>query len=99
LRVKKTQLFLKNFQTSKNELFQNSRKQKVWKFLSNAGPYDPKTGNYFQTYFQTIPKLEKTKSSENSVFRRAKGLKFYQHAAHAGIEFPFRQLLSLNLTS
>jgi len=39
LRVKKTQLFPKNFRTSKNKLFRNSRKQKVRKFLSNAGPY------------------------------------------------------------
>ncbi len=36
--VQKFWLFPKNFQTSKIELFRNSRIQKVRKFLSNAGP-------------------------------------------------------------
>ncbi len=35
----KIPFFLKNFQTSKTELFRNSRKQKVQKIPSNAGPY------------------------------------------------------------
>jgi len=39
LQVKKTRFFPKNFQALKNELFQNSQKRKVRKFLSYAGPY------------------------------------------------------------
>jgi len=39
LRVQKDRLFLKNFRTSKAELFQNSRKQKVQKNPSNAWPF------------------------------------------------------------
>ncbi len=38
LRVWKFLLFPKNFRASKMKLFRNSRKWKVWKFLSNAGP-------------------------------------------------------------
>ncbi len=38
-RVWKDRIFLKNFQTSITELFRNSRKQKVRKILSFAGPY------------------------------------------------------------
>jgi len=37
-RVCKFQFFPKNFQTSTAEHFRNSRKQKVWKISSNAGP-------------------------------------------------------------
>ncbi len=38
-RVRKFRFFPKNFQTSKTEHFRNSRKRKVRKFPSNAGPY------------------------------------------------------------
>jgi len=38
LRVQKTRLFPKKFQTSITELFRNFRKQKVWKIPSFAGP-------------------------------------------------------------
>ncbi len=41
LRVWKFRFFPKNFQTSKTEHFRNSRKRKVRKFPSNAGPYTP----------------------------------------------------------
>ncbi len=37
-RVRKFQFFPKNFRTSKTEHFRNSRKRKVRKFPSNAGP-------------------------------------------------------------
>ena len=38
LRVQKFRFFPKNFRTLKTEHFRNSRKRKVWKFPSNAGP-------------------------------------------------------------
>ncbi len=37
--VRKFCFFQKNFRTSKTEHFQNSRKRKIRKFPSNAGPY------------------------------------------------------------
>ncbi len=45
--VQKNQLFPKNYQISKNELFRNLRKRKVRKFPSNAGPYFSSLHNAF----------------------------------------------------
>ncbi len=53
LRVQKFWIFPKNFWTSKIKLFRNSKKQKVWKFLSNSG-----TGSirpYFIWHIPTDP--------------------------------------------
>jgi len=49
-RVQKFRFFLKNFWTSTAELFQNSRKQKVRKILSNAGPYQTVISMYKHTW-------------------------------------------------
>jgi len=81
LRVKKTQLFPKNFRTSKNKLFRNSRKQKVRKFLSNAGPYFKyiislnfkkcqKNGRIAESFyfFQTIKKKSKMQPYNKAAF-------------------------------
>ncbi len=54
LRVQKTLIFLKNFQTLVTELFRNSWKQKVQKILSFAGPYcSSKFFNLYPSSFHT----------------------------------------------
>ena len=47
--VRKFRFFPKNFRTSKTEHFRNSRKRKVRKFPSNAGPYFKSRPTNFST--------------------------------------------------
>jgi len=54
-RVRKVWIFLKKFWTSKTEHFWNSWKQKIWKFLSYAGPYK----SQIKIWNQLIPGKDK----------------------------------------